>query len=55
MSVAHRFQNTAPPSALIAHLAAAGLEFRDILAAATYAGKRPVPQNMDVLFTRWAT
>lgn len=55
MSVAKRFEGAAPPSVLIARLAEAGLEFRDVLSAATYPGKRPRPQNMDVLFTRWDT
>ncbi len=53
MSVAKRFEGAAMPSVLVAHLAEAGLEFRDVLTAATYPGKRPRPHNMDVLFARW--
>ena len=53
VSVAQRFEGVSQPSTLFAMLAEAGLEFRDVLAAATYPGKRPRPQNMDLLFTRW--
>jgi len=53
MSVTHRFKGVAPPSAVIAELAKAGLEFRDVLAMAAHAGKKAQPRHMDVLFTRW--
>ncbi|MEX0283162.1 MAG: FkbM family methyltransferase [Paracoccaceae bacterium] len=53
MSVAKRFDNVLPPSVLVARLAEAGLEFCDVLAAATYPGKRPRPHSMDALFVRW--
>lgn len=53
MSVTHRFKGVAPPSTVIAHLAKAGLEFRDVLAVAANAGKKAQPRHMDVLFTRW--
>ncbi|PTX57156.1 FkbM family methyltransferase [Litoreibacter ponti] len=53
MSVTHRFKDVAPPSQVIALLAEAGLEFRDVLAVAANAGKKAQPRHMDVLFTRW--
>lgn len=53
VSVAQQFEGVSQPSTLFAMLAEAGLEFRDMLAAATYPGKRPRPHNMDLLFTRW--
>lgn len=55
MSVSHRFKGVAPPSAVIAELAKAGLQFRDVLAVAAHAGKKAQPRHMDVLFSRWLT
>ena len=55
MSVTHRFKGVAPPSTVIAELAKAGLQFRDVLAVAANAGKKAQPRHMDVLFTRWLT
>ena len=53
MSVSKRFDRIAPPSHIIAMLAAAGLQMRDVLAMAHGPGKRGKPRHMDVLFTRW--
>lgn len=53
MSVTPRFNGIAAPSSLVAMLAAAGLELRDVLAIADGAGKRAKPRHMDMLFTRW--
>lgn len=54
LSLSKRFDGVAPPSQVVALLADAGLEMRDILAVADGAGKRAQPRHMDVLFTRWA-
>ncbi len=53
MSVTQRFVGSAPPSQLVAMLAKAGLELRDVLAVADGPNKRARPRHMDVLFTRW--
>jgi FkbM family methyltransferase len=54
MSLTQRFDTTAPPSQIIARLAAAGLEFRDVLRMTGDGRGGPTPRLMDVLFTRWA-
>lgn len=54
LSLTHRFDGVAPPSAVIATLAAHGLEMRDVLAMADGPTKRSKPRHVDVLFTRWA-
>ena len=54
LSVTQRFAGMSPPSHVLALLAQAGLEFRDVLAVADAAGKRARPRHMDVLFTRWS-
>ncbi|WP_172299339.1 FkbM family methyltransferase [Pseudoruegeria sp. HB172150] len=52
VSVSRRFADTPLPSALIARLAAAGLELRDVIDMAPPEGD--LPRHMDLLFTRWA-
>ncbi|MCR8724050.1 FkbM family methyltransferase [Frigidibacter sp. ROC022] len=51
VSVSRRFAETPLPSALIARLAEAGLELRDVLAMAP--PDHDMPRHMDMLFTRW--
>lgn len=53
MSVTQRFAGVAPPSEVIALLAAAGLELRDVLAVAPQPHRPMPPRHMDLLFTRW--
>lgn len=53
MSLTHRFAGIAPPSRLISRLAAAGLEFRDVLRMTGDGKGGGAPRLMDVLFTRW--
>jgi FkbM family methyltransferase len=52
LSVSERFAEVEPPSAVIAILAQAGLELRDVLAVSggTETGS---PRHIDCLFTRW--
>ena len=54
MSLTRRFDTTTPPSQIIARLAAAGLEFRDVLRMTGDGRGGPAPRLMDMLFTRWA-
>ncbi|WP_233587104.1 FkbM family methyltransferase [Pseudorhodobacter sp. E13] len=54
MSLTQRFDTTTPPSQIIARLAAAGLEFRDVLRMTGDGRGGPAPRLMDILFTRWA-
>ncbi len=51
LSVTRRFANAVLPSALVARLAAAGLELRDMLNMAP--PDHDMPRHMDALFTRW--
>ncbi|WP_050524168.1 FkbM family methyltransferase [Pseudorhodobacter wandonensis] len=53
MSLTQRFAGLAPPSQLITRLAAAGLEFRDVLRMTGDGKGGGAPRLMDVLFTRW--
>ena len=53
MSLIRRFEGIAPPSSLITRLAAAGLEFRDVLRMTGDGKGGGAPRLMDVLFTRW--
>ncbi|MBW4709670.1 FkbM family methyltransferase [Roseobacter sp. YSTF-M11] len=53
LSLTHRFAGVGAPSEAVAILAAAGLEWRDVLKVGSGAGKRARPRYMDVLFTRW--
>jgi FkbM family methyltransferase len=53
MSLTQRFAGIAPPSRLISRLAAAGLEFRDVLRMTGDGKGGSAPRLMDVLFTRW--
>lgn len=52
LSLAQRFADTPPPSTLIALLAKAGLEFRDIFDSSSY--EFDMPRHVDMLFTRWS-
>lgn len=51
VSVSQRFDRTPLPSALVARLAAAGLELRDVIEMAP--ADHDMPRHMDLLFTRW--
>jgi FkbM family methyltransferase len=53
MSLTQRFAGITPPSHLITRLAAAGLEFRDVLRMTGDGKGGGAPRLMDVLFTRW--
>lgn len=53
VSLSLRFETTARPSTLIALLAQAGLEFRDVLRMPGDGKGGPTPRLMDALFTRW--
>jgi FkbM family methyltransferase len=53
LSLIQRFEGIAPPSRLITRLAAAGLEFRDVLRMTGDGKGGGAPRLMDVLFTRW--
>jgi FkbM family methyltransferase len=53
MSLTQRFDGITPPSRLITRLAAAGLEFRDVLRMTGDGKGGGAPRLMDVLFTRW--
>lgn len=53
VSLTLRFSRTAQPSTLIALLAQAGLEFRDVLRMPGDGKGGPTPRLMDALFTRW--
>ena len=55
MSVSPRFEGVGLPSDLIALLANAGLQLRDVLGFGAGPGKKAHPRYLDVLFTRWAT
>ncbi|WP_146587069.1 FkbM family methyltransferase [Puniceibacterium confluentis] len=52
LSLSHRFEEVAPPSAAIALLAQAGLEMRDVLAVSG-SGAATSARHIDALFTRW--
>jgi FkbM family methyltransferase len=54
LSLTQRFDTTPPPSRIIAMLAAAGLEFRDVLRSTGDGAGGPAPRLMDALFTRWS-
>lgn len=53
LSLAERFQDTPRPAEIIALLAAAGLEFRDVLRFTGDGSGGPAPRLIDALFTRW--
>ncbi len=57
MSVKPRFENLGLPSAIVACLAEAGLQLRDVMHFGTGPGigpgKKAQPKYLDVLFTRW--
>ncbi|QYK42592.1 MAG: FkbM family methyltransferase [Paracoccaceae bacterium] len=53
LSLTRRFETTPRPSAVFAMLAAAGLEFRDVLRSTGDGAGGPAPRLFDVLFTRW--
>ena len=53
MSLVQRFAGISPPSHLITRLAAAGLEFRDVLRMTGDGRGGGAPRLMDILFTRW--
>lgn len=52
-SVTRRFEGVARPSQITALLAAAGLEFRDVLRTTGDGRGGPTPRLFDVLFARW--
>lgn len=53
ISLTERFDSTPLPSTIFAALAAAGLEFRDVLRITGDGGGGPAPRLIDALFTRW--
>jgi len=53
LSLTERFDPTPRPSAIFALLAAAGLEFRDVLRSTGDGAGGPTPRLIDALFTRW--
>lgn len=53
LSLIQRFAGLTPPSHIITRLAAAGLEFRDVLRMTGDGKGGGAPRLMDVLFTRW--
>ena len=53
LSLTERFDATPRPSRLIGLLAAAGLEFRDVLRTTGDGAGGPAPRLIDALFTRW--
>jgi len=53
LSVTKRFEGVAPPSRVMAELAKAGLELRDILRVTGDGKGGPQPRLFDALFTRW--
>lgn len=53
LSVTHRFADLAPPSRVVAELAQAGLELRDILRSTGDGRGGAQPRLFDALFTRW--
>jgi FkbM family methyltransferase len=53
LSLQPRFIDTPRPSAVIAMLAAAGLEFRDVLRVTGDGAGGAAPRLFDALFTRW--
>ncbi|MGC3939165.1 FkbM family methyltransferase [Roseobacter sp. EG26] len=55
MSLTQRFAGVGMPSEVVAILADAGLEWRDVLHVGAPAGKKARPRYMDVLFTRWVS
>lgn len=55
LSLTQRFNDITPPSQIITRLAAAGLEFRDVLRMTGDGKGGGAPRLMDVLFTRWQT
>jgi FkbM family methyltransferase len=55
LSLTQRFSRIAPPSHIITRLAAASLEFRDVLRITGDGKGGGAPRLMDVLFTRWPT
>jgi FkbM family methyltransferase len=58
MSVKPRFENLGLPSSIVACLAEAGLQLRDVIHFGTGPGfgpgKKAQPKYLDVLFTRWS-
>ncbi len=55
ISMTPRFAGVGLPSEVIALLAEAGLEWRDVLSFGGGQGKKARPSHMDVLFTRWTS
>ncbi|WP_424985928.1 FkbM family methyltransferase [Microbulbifer sp. S227A] len=53
LSLTHRFDDIAPPSRVVAELARAGLELRDILRRTGDGRGGMRPRLFDALFTRW--
>lgn len=53
LSLSQRFEGVAPPSRVIAALAAAGLEFRDVLSLPGDGRGGAAPRYVDALFARW--
>lgn len=53
LSLTERFDATPKPSRIFALLAAAGLEFRDVLRSTGDGAGGPAPRLIDALFTRW--
>jgi FkbM family methyltransferase len=53
LSVTHRYDDLAPPSRVVAELAQAGLELRDILRSTGDGRGGAQPRLFDALFTRW--
>lgn len=53
LSVTRRFEGLAPPSRVVAELAGAGLELRDMLRTTGNGKGGPQPRLFDALFTRW--
>lgn len=53
LSLTTRFASTPRPSRIVAMLADAGLEFRDVLRMTGDGAGGPAPRLIDALFTRW--
>lgn len=53
LSLCQRFEGVAPPSRVIAALAEAGLEFRDVLSLPGDGRGGAAPRYVDALFARW--
>jgi hypothetical protein len=54
LSVSPRFEGVGLPSDIVAVLAEAELELRDVVNFGAGPGRKAHPRYMDVLFTRWA-